>query len=85
MIKLTRLNKQPSNVNSDLMKFVEQSPDTVITLVNGEKCWCGRKRSGREQIVEFRRAVLGGDRSFYHRHSCGRFAAAEAQPAKETQ
>ena len=23
--------------SSDLIKFVEQSPDTVITLVNGEK------------------------------------------------
>ena len=37
MIQLTRLNNSPLIVNSDLVKFVEQSPDTVITLVNGEK------------------------------------------------
>jgi flagellar protein FlbD len=36
MIQLTRLNSHPLVVNSDLIKFVEQSPDTVITLVNGE-------------------------------------------------
>jgi flagellar protein FlbD len=44
MIQLTRLNNSPLIVNSDLVKFVEQSPDTVITLVNGEKLWFERKR-----------------------------------------
>jgi flagellar protein FlbD len=37
MIWLTRLNSHPLAVNSDLIKFVEQAPDTVLTLVNGEK------------------------------------------------
>ena len=37
MIRLTRLNSQPITVNSDLIKFVESNPDTVITLVNGDK------------------------------------------------
>lgn len=37
MIQLTRLNNQPIVVNSDLIKFVENAPDTVITLVTGEK------------------------------------------------
>jgi flagellar protein FlbD len=38
MIQLTRLNNHPlALVNSDLIKFVEQAPDTVITLVNGDK------------------------------------------------
>ena len=37
MIRLTRLNNQALTVNSDLIKFVEQSPDTLITLVSGEK------------------------------------------------
>ncbi len=37
MIQLTRLNNHPLVVNSDLIKFVEQAPDTVITLVNGDK------------------------------------------------
>jgi flagellar protein FlbD len=37
MIRLTRLNKRPLVVNSDLLKFIENTPDTVITLVSGEK------------------------------------------------
>jgi flagellar protein FlbD len=37
MIHLTRLNGNSLVVNSDLIKYVEASPDTVLTLVNGEK------------------------------------------------
>jgi flagellar protein FlbD len=37
MIHLTRLNGNPLVINSDLIKYAEASPDTVLTLVNGEK------------------------------------------------
>ena len=37
MIRLTRLNNRPLVVNSDLIKFIENAPDTVITLISGEK------------------------------------------------
>ncbi|HEY4049611.1 MAG TPA: flagellar FlbD family protein [Acidobacteriaceae bacterium] len=37
MIELTRLNGNPLVVNSDLIKYIESSPDTTITLVTGEK------------------------------------------------
>jgi len=37
MIWLTRLNNRPLVVNSELIKFIENAPDTVITLVTGEK------------------------------------------------
>jgi flagellar protein FlbD len=37
MIHLTRLNGNPLVINSDLIKYAESSPDTVLTLVNGEK------------------------------------------------
>lgn len=37
MIQLTRLNGSPLVVNSDLIKYAEASPDTMLTLVNGEK------------------------------------------------
>jgi flagellar protein FlbD len=61
MIKLTRLNNQPLAVNSDLIKFVEQAPDTVITLLTGEKLIV--RESAEEvlqRIVDFRRAILQG-------------------------
>jgi flagellar protein FlbD len=37
MIHLTRLNGNPLVVNSDLIQFTESSPDTMLTLINGEK------------------------------------------------
>ncbi|HZZ38967.1 MAG TPA: flagellar FlbD family protein [Acidobacteriaceae bacterium] len=37
MIHLTRLNRNPLVVNSDLIKYAEASPDTMLTLINGEK------------------------------------------------
>jgi uncharacterized protein YlzI (FlbEa/FlbD family) len=61
MIKLTRLNNQPLAINSDLIKFVEQAPDTVITLITGEKLVV--RESAEEvlqRIVGFRRAILHG-------------------------
>jgi len=37
MIQLTRLNGCRLDVNCDLIKYAEASPDTVLTLVTGEK------------------------------------------------
>ena len=37
MIRLTRLNQKPFVVNAELIKFVEETPDTVITLRDNEK------------------------------------------------
>ena len=61
MIRLTRLNNQPLAVNSDLIKFVENAPDTVLTLVSGEKIVV-RENTDEvlEQIIAFRRTVLAG-------------------------
>jgi flagellar protein FlbD len=61
MIQLTRLNNPPLVVNSDLIKFVEQAPDTVITLVTGEKIVVRENVSQiLDRIVQFRRSVLSG-------------------------
>jgi len=37
MIDLTRLNGNPIVLNCDLIKIAEASPDTMLTLTNGEK------------------------------------------------
>ena len=59
MIQLTRLNNARLAVNCDLIKYVEEAPDTVITLLNGEKLVV---RETTEQVIErvrdFRRSVL---------------------------
>ena len=59
MIQLTRLNNHPLTVNSDLIKFVENAPDTVLTLVTGEKIVVlETTQQVLEKIVEFRRTIL---------------------------
>lgn len=37
MILLTRLNKRLVTVNADQIKTVEETPDTLITLMNGDQ------------------------------------------------
>ena len=37
MIKLTRLDGHPFILNADLIRYVEQRPDTFVTLVSGER------------------------------------------------
>lgn len=37
MILLTRLSGQPMVVNADLIKTVEETPDTMVTLINGDR------------------------------------------------
>jgi len=36
MIRLTRLNRVPMVLNSDLIEHIDVTPDTVITLTNGQ-------------------------------------------------
>lgn len=61
MIQLTRLNNKPLTVNSDLIKFVEQSPDTLVTLITGEKIVVLENVSEvLSRIIDFRRSVLKG-------------------------
>ena len=52
MIELTRLNGNPMVLNSDLLKTAESSPDTVLTLINGEKLIV------REEVAEVVERVL---------------------------
>jgi flagellar protein FlbD len=55
LIKVTRLNNQEVFVNSDLILFVEKSPETILTLQNGKKVTI--KESIQEvvdRIIEFK-------------------------------
>ena len=49
MIELTRLNGNPMVLNCDLIKTAEASPDTMLTLINGEKLIV---RDGLSDVVE---------------------------------
>jgi flagellar protein FlbD len=59
VIQLTRLNNQPLVVNADLIKLIEQAPDTVITLVTGEKLVVREKTEEVvRRVIGFRRELL---------------------------
>jgi flagellar protein FlbD len=59
MILLTRLNNLPLVVNSDMIKFIENTPDTVITLVSGEKIVVLETVAEvMEEILSFRRRIV---------------------------
>ena len=59
MILVTRLNNTPIVINPDLIVFIEETPDTMITLSNGEKIVVQEKVSeviGR--VIEFKRSIF---------------------------
>lgn len=59
MIELTRLNGRPMVLNSDLIKAAEASPDTMLTLINGEKLIV-RETIGEvvERVLAYRARLL---------------------------
>ena len=88
MIHLTRLNNKALFVNSDLIKFVEQSPDTVVTLITGEKIVVLEKPDQvLARILEFRRSVLDGlspcwDASSMHASTSGSCQTSNDEPKR---
>ena len=59
MIELTRLNGSRMVLNSDLIKTAEASPDTMLTLINGEKLIV-REEPGEvvERVLTYRARLL---------------------------
>ena len=55
MIRLTRLNDRPFVLNAEQIKTVEQTPDTMITLLTGERVVV---REPMEEVI--RRAIEYG-------------------------
>ena len=60
MIRLTRINKTPIVLNSDLIEHVETAPDTIVSLTSGQKFVV--LESAEEliaRVIEFRRKING--------------------------
>jgi flagellar protein FlbD len=61
VIKVTRLNHVPLVLNTDLIEYMEATPDTVITLSTGQKIVV--RETAEEvvsRVIEFRRQILSG-------------------------
>jgi flagellar protein FlbD len=59
MIHLTRINHVPLVVNSDLIEHIETTPDTIVSLTNGQKLVVLEPvEEIINRVVEFRRAIF---------------------------
>jgi flagellar protein FlbD len=58
MIQLTRINHVPLVLNSDLIEHIEATPDTIISLTNGQKLVVLESIDDIvRRVIDFRRAV----------------------------
>ncbi len=59
MIALTRLNNTAIVINPDLIVFIEETPDTIITLSNGDKIVVQEKFTEViRRVINFRRSIF---------------------------
>ena len=60
MIEITRINGKELIINAEMIETVEETPDTVITLVNGKKI------IAKESRQEVKNLVISYKREIYH-------------------
>jgi flagellar protein FlbD len=60
MIVLTKINKAPITVNADLIQYIEETPDTIITMTNNDKVVVQDSMEDIiQKIVHYRRLISG--------------------------
>jgi flagellar protein FlbD len=58
MIRVTELNDVELTLNSDLIQQVQETPDTVIVLINGEAFRVQESAAEvRRRVIEFRAEI----------------------------
>jgi len=61
MIRLTRINHVAMVLNSDLIEHMETTPDTVISMTNGQKFIVLESTDDViRKVIEFRREISSG-------------------------
>ena len=68
MIVLTKINNALIAVNSDLIEYIEETPDTIITMTNSDKVVVQEGMSEIiDKVVHYRRLISGLVESEYER------------------
>lgn len=63
MIKVTRFKGTEVILNAELIELIEQTPDTVITLTNGQKMLVNEQPEEIvRRIMQYKRAIFGNFR-----------------------
>lgn len=61
MINLTRLSGQEFVLNAELVQEIEATPDTIVTLSNGQKFMVREPVDVvRDAVIEYKRTIAGG-------------------------
>lgn len=59
MINVHRINNESIMVNCDLIEFVEETPNTVISMVSGRKLVVAESCSEiRNLVIDYKRKIL---------------------------
>jgi flagellar protein FlbD len=59
MITVTRLNGKPIVINAILIETIEETPDTMITLINGKKIIVLEKSSAVAESIRLYMQSIG--------------------------
>lgn len=58
MIELTKINDMKFTVNAEIIEFVEETPDTVISLTTGKKIIVKESRQEvTDLVISYKRAI----------------------------
>lgn len=59
MIEVTRLNEKTLTINEDLIEFIEETPDTVISFTTGKKIVVRENiEEIKKRIISFKKQIL---------------------------
>ncbi len=63
MIRLTRLSGEEFILNAEMIREVESTPDTIITLASGQKLIVRESLEAiRDAVVEYKQTIMGMQR-----------------------
>lgn len=65
MIELTRLNDMKFTLNCDMIEFVDETPDTVLSLVSGKKILVKESRAEvTQKVIDYKRRIYSAPVNF---------------------
>ncbi|MDD6071770.1 MAG: flagellar FlbD family protein [Clostridiales bacterium] len=69
MIELTKLNDNKFTVNAEIIEFVEETPDTVVSLTTGKKIIVKESRQEvTDLVIAYKREIYQMTDLFSDRH-----------------
>lgn len=65
MIELTKINNTKFTLNAEIIEFVEETPDTVISLTTGKKIIVKESRQEvANLVISYKKAIYGAPLNF---------------------